>query len=89
MKFVNETSQTDPKNFYQVGNVIKSGGAVYLVIYDANYYMLVSLTDNTLMNGIHGNNKFTTLEELADEFAQSTDKLLTGELKFIAVAHHN
>lgn len=89
MRFVNEPSQTNTKNFYQVGNVIKSGESVYLVIYDANYYMLVSLTDNTLMNGIHGNNKFTTLEELADEFAQSDDELLTGKLSFIAVAHHN
>lgn len=89
MKFVNETSQTDPKNFYQVGNVIKNGRNIYLVVRDMDCYMLVSLTDNKLVSGINGATYFPTLEELADYFAQTNDKLLTGELKFIVVAHHN
>ena len=68
------------EDMYKVGNVIKdSTDTLYLVVEDSSEdeYALVNLTDNRVTN------KYATLEELVDEYADEDDVLVNAEINVL------
>lgn len=73
---INFKSKENAKNIYKVGNVIKDvTDTLYLIVGGMeDGYAMVNLTDNRVTN------KYQTLEELADTYADKYDALVYAEI---------
>lgn len=77
--FIEKAKTATPKEeLYKVGNVIKYGSRVHLVIElgGGTKYALLDLTNDTVCSRIHD-----TLEDLADEcYSEGMDELVTAKV---------
>lgn len=73
---INFKGKNEAKKLYQVGNVIKDvTDTLYLIVGGMEYgYAMVNLTDNRVTN------KYQTLEELANTYADKYDVLVNAEI---------
>lgn len=76
MMKINFKGKENVKNIYKVGNVIKDvTDTLYLIVGGMEYgYAMVNLTDNRVTN------KYQTLEELANTYADKYDALVNAEI---------
>lgn len=76
---INFKDKENVKNIYKVGNVIKDvTDTLYLIVGGMEYgYAMVNLTDNRVTN------KYQTLEELANTYADKYDALVNAEINVL------
>lgn len=74
MRIKDHSGGSEELHEYEVGDLIKSEGAIYLVVEHAGEYAIVDLGDNTVSK------LFGSLRELYSTLHATDDRLVLGEV---------